>query len=129
MELTKPDSSWEDIMDLYHNVYQQLVSQCVSAEEVARLMLCDEEMEVHIHQETLDSVKEHLWHKWFSALPGEELRWIPAGVPRLNPQANFQARNHDRFMNVRQDSCKEALAIAREPTDRSWWPQHCWKIK
>ena len=105
VELTRPDSSWEDIVDLYHDVYQ------------LRRMLCNEEIEAHIPQEILDSVKECLQHKQLSALPGEEPRWNPAGIPRLNPQANFQTRNHttyDRFMAVRQDSCEEALAIARD---------------
>ena len=79
-------------------------------------MLCDEEMDAHIHQEILDSVKECLQCKWHSALPGEEPRWHPAGIPRLDPQAKFHARNYatyDRFMDVKQDSCEEALAIAR----------------
>ena len=81
MELTRPDSSWEDIVDLYHNVYQ--------LRRLPWRMLCDEEMEACICQEILDSVKECLQCKQLSALSGEELRWSPAGIPRLNPQANF----------------------------------------
>ena len=55
--------------------------------------------------------------KWLSALSGKEPRWSPAGVPRLNPQAEFNARNHntyDRFMDIKWDSCEEVLAIARD---------------
>ena len=80
-------------------------------------MICDEEMEAHIHQEILDSVKECLWCKQLSALLGEEPRWSPAGISGLDPQAKFNARNcatYDRFVDVKQDSWKEALAIARE---------------
>ena len=107
IQLTRPDSSWEDIADLYCDVYQ--------LRRLPGRMLCDKETEACICQEILDSVKEHLWHKWLSTLLGEELRWTPASIHRLNPQANFQARNHaifDRFMNARQDSCDEALAVA-----------------
>ena len=110
MELFWPDSSWEDIADLYHDVYQlwRLLGK----------ILCDEETEACIHQEILDSVKECLPCKWLSTLPGEEPRWSPADASLgSNPQAKFNARNcatYDRFMDVKWDSCKEALAIARD---------------
>ena len=80
MELIQPDSSEEDFAELYCNVYQlwRLLGK----------MLCDEEMEAHIHQDILDSVKECLWHSWLSALLGEEARWSPAGIPRLDPKPN-----------------------------------------
>ena len=66
MELTRPDSSWEDIADQYCNVYQLRM--------LPGRILCDEEMEAHICQEILHLVKECLWCKWLSAQPGEELR-------------------------------------------------------
>ena len=78
---------------------------------------CDEEMEEHLHQEILDSIKEHLWHKWVPALPGEELSWHPAGTPRHNPQANYSTRNcatYDRFNDMKWCSCEEALAVVRD---------------
>ena len=80
-------------MDLYHNVYQLW--------RLPGKIYCDEEMEACIHQEVMDSIKEFLWHKWLSALPGAELRWSPANVSRLDPKAEFNTRNHatyDRFM-------------------------------
>ena len=107
MELDRPDSSWEDIVDC--NVYQ--------LRKLLGRMLCDKEMEACIFQETVDSIKEFLWCKWLSTLLGEELRQSPACIPRLDPQANFQARNcttYDRFMAVRWDSCEEALVVARD---------------
>ena len=79
-------------------------------------MLCDEEMEKHVCQKIWDSVKEHLWHRQVPTLLGEESRWNPANIPRLDPKANYSARNHatyDRFRHVKHGSCKEALAIAR----------------
>ena len=62
MELARLDSSWEDIADLYCNVYQ--------LRRLLWRMLCNEEMEACIHQEILDSVKESLWHKWLSTQVG-----------------------------------------------------------
>ena len=41
----------------------------------------------------------------------------PHDVPRLDPQAKFQARNHttyDRFRDMNQNSHEEALAVARD---------------
>ena len=114
MELARPDSPWEDIADLYCDVYQ--------LRKLPGRMLCDEEMEAHIHQEILDSVKECLWCKQLSTQPAEELRQSPASIPRINPQAYFQARNcttYNRFMDVRWDSCEEVLAIARDAHQRT----------
>ena len=113
MELIWPDSSWEDIVDLYHDVYQ--------LGSLLGKICCDEEMEVCICQEVMDSVKEYLWCKQLSTLPGVDLRWSPVDIPRLDPQAKFDARNcttYDRFMGIKQDYCKEALAMAR---DAHWW--------
>ena len=62
MDLTKPDSSWEGISDLYHDVYQ--------LQRLPGKMLCDKEMEACICQEILDSVKEFLWCKQLPALLG-----------------------------------------------------------
>ena len=109
MELAQPDSSWKDIADLYHNVYQ--------LQRLPGRMLCNKEMEACICQKILDSIKECLQHKWLSTLLGEEPRQSPAGIPRFDPQAKFHARNHatyDRFMDVRRDSCEEALAIGKD---------------
>ena len=78
-------------------------------------MPCDEKMEVHLHQEIIDSIKECLWNKWVPAQPEDELRQSPGSVPRLDPQAEFQARvcsTYDWFMDVKWGSCEEALAIA-----------------
>ena len=80
-------------------------------------MVCDEEMEAHICQEILDSIREHLWHKGVSSLLGEEPRGSPGDIPRLDPQAKFQARHHttyDMFRGMKQDSCEEVLAVARD---------------
>ena len=95
MELFQPDSSQEDIADLNCDVYQ--------LQRLPGKICCDEEMEAHISQEIMDSLKE-LQHKWLSALPGAEPRWSPADVPGLDPQAEFNVRNHatyDRFMGIK----------------------------
>ena len=56
MGLTRPDSSWEDIADLYHDVSQ--------LQMLPGKMFYNEEMEAYICQEILDSVKECLQCKW-----------------------------------------------------------------
>ena len=95
MELARCDSSWEDIANLYCNVYQ--------LRRLLGKMVCNDEMEAHICQEILDSVKECLQCKQLSTLLGEEPGQNPAGIPRLNPQAKFHTRNcatYDRFMDA-----------------------------
>ena len=80
-------------------------------------MLYEKETEEHICQEILDSVKECPQHKWISTVPRVELRCSPSDIPRLDPKAEFQARSHatyNHFMDVRQDSCEEALTIVRD---------------
>ena len=83
-------------MDFYHNVYQ--------LQRLLEKICCDEEMEACICQEIMDSVKEHLWCMWPSALLGAELRQSQANIPWLTPQAEFSARKdaaYDRFMGIK----------------------------
>ena len=78
IELIDPESTREEIAEIYHNVYQLWRSLWK--------MLCDGKMEKCIHQEILDSIKECLQQRQVPALLGEEPRWSPASIPRLNPQ-------------------------------------------
>ena len=109
VELVSPESTREEIAEICHNVYQlwRLLGE----------MVCDKKTEVHIYQETLDSIKECLQHKQVSTLPGEEPRGSPGIVPRLDPQAKFQAQQcatYHRLRGMKWDSCEEVLAIARD---------------
>ena len=109
MEFIQPDSYQEDIAELYCDVYQ--------LQRLLGKIYCDMETEACICQEIMDSVKECIWHEWPSALPEAELRWSPANIPRLDSQVEFNTRNHatyDRSMGNKQDSYKEALAMARD---------------
>ena len=113
IDLVWPDSSQEDIADLYCDVYQlwrPLGKIC-----------CSKETKECIHQDILDSIKECLWSRWPFMLLEAEQRQSLVGAPIPSPQAEFMARTHatyDRFMGIRQESCKEALAMAR---DTHWW--------
>ena len=96
-------------MDLYHNVYQLW--------RLPGKIGCEEEMEAHICQKIMDSLNECLWCKQKPALQEAELRQSPANVPRLNPQAEFNAGNctiYDRFMDIKQDFYEETLAKASD---------------
>ena len=109
MELVWPDSSWKDAAELYHDVYQ--------LQRLLGKICCDKVMKARICQEIINSDKEHLLHKHPFALLEAEPRQSPADIHRLNPQPEFNARNHatyDRFMGSKWDSCEEALAMPRD---------------
>ena len=109
MEVISSESSLQEIKDLYWEVYQ--------LHWLHRRGEFDEAMEDLIQQEILDSVKECLWCKLSSALPEAKPRQSLADIPRLDLQAEFNpstCATYDRFMGYKQDSCKEALAMARD---------------
>ena len=77
--------------------------------------LCNAEMAENIHQEILNSVKEHLWHRWDSAQSSEGLGWRPTGTPRPTPGSQFQHEfqvTYKHFRDLREGSCEQALAMA-----------------
>ena len=96
LELISTKATREEITEIYHDMYQ--------LQRLHGKMFCDEEMEKYICQEILDSVKEHLWCRWVPRWLGEEPQWNPAGIPRLDCQADYSIRNHatyDRFGDVK----------------------------
>ena len=75
------------------------------------------ETEEHLCQEILDSVKECLWHKWDPTLQEERSSWYPTSTSRHDPQADYSTWNctiYNWLKDTTQDSCKEALAVARD---------------
>ena len=108
MELISPDSTREEITELYQDTYQ--------LQSLPRRRCHEEGMEEHIYQEFLDSNKEHLWYKWPSTLLEAEQKQRPVDACRPNPQAEFAAVQHatyEWFATTQQYSCEEALALAR----------------
>ena len=109
MELICPDSTWEDIADLYQDVYQLW--------RLPGRSHCKDGTEEHICQEILDSLKEHLQLKQLSALLEGEWVQSLAGALRPGPQAAFAVANckaYERFAGADQDSCEDALAIMQD---------------
>ena len=68
MELVGPNSTCQDIEDLYHDVYQLW--------RLLRGSWCKEATEECLHKEVLDSIKECLYLKWPSVQPEEELKQL-----------------------------------------------------
>ena len=109
MELIHPDSMWEDIGGLYQDVYQLW--------RLPRRGQWEEATEECLHQDVLNSLKEHLWLKWPSMPPEEQCRQNPVNVPWLDAQLEFVTANchtHEEFMALKEDSCEGMLAIARD---------------
>ena len=108
MALIYPDSTWEDIEDLYWDVYQlwrlPRRGQC----EVAKECPC---------KEILNSIKEHLWLKWPSAQLEGEWRQLLTDVPLSDPHTEFPATNcsvYEEFTAVKQDSYEGRMALVRD---------------
>ena len=66
MELLTQETTWEEIMALYHQVYQLKRSPGP--------VPCLEDTTEEIHIEILEMLKEHPWHRWSLTQPQKELR-------------------------------------------------------
>ena len=64
MELLTHGTTWEEILGLYHQVYQ--------LKRNPREVPWSQDMTEEICLEILEMLKEHLWHSWDPALPEEE---------------------------------------------------------
>ena len=114
MELITCKTTQEEIMELYHQVYQ--------LKRNPGAVPCSEETMEEICIEILETLKEHLWHRWGPTQPEEGSRWRSTGTitSRMLAQAEF----HDHmqvtydyfghFWDRQQESCKEALRVARD---------------
>ena len=77
---------------------------------------CNGETE-QVCQEILDSIKEHLQHRWVPAQLEEEPKQSPTSTSKKDTQAKFKARTcatYHHFKNMQQDTCKRALAVVRD---------------
>ena len=109
MELISPDSTCQEIEDLYQDMCQ--------LQRLLRRSQCKEPMVECIQKEILDSIKEHLWHKWLSIqLEGkQEQSSTDASWPGLH--AAFAAANqetYEKFTAAQKDSYEEMMAIMRD---------------
>ena len=98
---------------LYQQMFLHAAATIQSEHDQA---ICWGRREEHICQEVLDSIKECLWCKQLSTLPEAEQKWRLADACRPNPQAECAAvhhTTHEQFATMQQDSCKEALTLAR----------------
>ena len=114
MELLTHEATKEEILGLYHQVYQ--------LKRNPGEVPCSHDTEQEIHIEILETLKEHLWHRWGPALPGEEWRQATTSIrnTRTPAQAEFHARakvTYNDFRNCHHDTFQEALAVA--------WDIHC----
>ena len=76
----------------------------------------DPETEKEVCQEILNSLKEHLQHRW-DPTQLEEPGWSSASASRSDPQSKFQLRTQvtsNHFRNRWQESCKENLRLASD---------------
>ena len=108
MELICPNSTQEDIEDLYWDVYQLW--------RLPGRGQCKEATEDCLHKEILDSIKECLWLKWPSAQLEGEQRQLLADVPQPDPCMEFAAANCHMFKEfnaAKQDSYKGMMALSR----------------
>ena len=114
MELITCKTTQEEIMGLYHQVYQ--------LKRNPRALPCSEGTAEEICIEILEMLKEHLRHRWGPAQPEEELkqRYTGTRTSRMLAQAKFH--NHmqvtydhfGHFWDRQQESHEEALRVARD---------------
>ena len=106
MEHIRPGMTRDEIRKVYNEVYQ--------LKRVPSMNPCDVEMAENIWQEILNSVKEHLWHRWECAQLEEESGQGATSASRPDPWSKFQQRVHatyDHFWDLTEGSCKQVLAV------------------
>ena len=114
MELITHKTTQEEIMGLYHQVYQ--------LKETLGWYPCSEETVEEIHIEILEALKEYLLCRWGPTQLKEGPRWRSMGTRTFRIPA--QAKFHDHmqatydhfghFQDLQQESFKEALRVARD---------------
>ena len=85
MELVCPDSTQEDIEDLYQDVYK--------LQRLPGRGQCEETTKELLNKEILNSIKECLWLKWLSPQLEGEWRQMPANIPQSDPCMEFSTAN------------------------------------
>ena len=107
MELTGPGMTREEIRKVYNKVYQ--------LKRAPGMNPCNVEMAENICQEILDSIKEQLCCRWDHARPKEEPGQISTSTSRPDPLSEFQqmvCATYNHFRDLKEGSCKQALAVA-----------------
>ena len=98
MELVCPNSTQEDIENLYWEVYQ--------LQKLPRRGQCEGANEECLHKEILNSCKECLQLKQPSTQPEGEWRQLLADIPQSDPHTEFATANcwtYEKFTTVKQD--------------------------
>ena len=108
MELLPHEATREEILGLYHQVYQ--------LKRNPGEVPCSHDMSQEIHIEILEMLKEGFQHRWGPALLEEEWRQATTNIrnTRTLVQAEFRARvqvTYDDLRNRHHDTCQEALAV------------------
>ena len=110
MELLTPESTWEEIMTLYYQVYHLKRN----LEEVP----CSKDIAEETHLEILEMLKAHLQHRQGPAQP-EGLGWSTR-TTRMPAQADFHAQmqvtcdHFGHFRDRQQESQEEALRVVSD---------------
>ena len=104
MELVGPNSTCQDIEDLYQDVYQLW--------RLSGRGQCKEATEDHLHKEILDLIKECLRLKWPSTPPEAEQKPLPANTTWPHPHAEFAAAK--KFTGTNWVLYEEMIALIRD---------------
>ena len=95
--------------------FRRIYSEVYQLKRVPSMNPSDVQMVEDVHQEILNSVKEHLWHRWECTQPEEEPGQGSAGTSSPDPWSEFQQRVHatyDHFRDLKEGSCEEDLVVA-----------------
>ena len=89
MELLSQETTWEEIMALYHQVYQ--------LKRNPREVPCSENTAEETSMEILEMLKGHLWYRWGPTQPERELRWRTSRMPAQTEFHNQAQAAYDHF--------------------------------
>ena len=109
MHLLTEETTQEEVLALHHEVYQLKRSP--------REVPCSKDIAEEIHLEILETLKEHLWHRWGPTPPERESRQSTSRMPaqaELHTQVQVTYNHFGCHCRRQQESQEEALWLAKD---------------
>ena len=118
MDLIWPGMLWVDIRNIYNDVYQ--------LKRLPGESPCDNATVENICQSILESVKEHLWHRWECTKLPEQCN--STSTLSSDPPLEFKPRAHAPYKHTEPETMRKPWQWHKTCIARHSWQQTSWRI-